>query len=89
MKIGNLLFSILVLVIAIVLLANVGWILSYFWNIEIQLNEGSQTPEAMLYLARVCIGLALAGYIVGVGKLWDLFYYCMTLPPAEKGELDE
>lgn len=84
MKIGNLFFSILVLVIAIVLLANIGWVLSYLWDIEIQLNEGSQYPEAMLYLARVCIGLVLVGYIVGMGKLWDLFYYCMTLPPVKK-----
>ncbi len=85
MKIGILVFSILVLVIAIVLLAYVGWGLSYLWEIKFQLNEGSQYPEIRLYLVRVCLGLMLVGYIVGLGKLWDLFYYCMTLPPAKKG----
>jgi len=84
MKIGNLFFSILVLVVAIVLLANIGWGLSYLWDIEFQLNPEFQYPEVFYFISRVLIGLVLLGYIVGMGKLWDLFYYCMTLPPAKK-----
>ena len=84
MKIENLVFSLIIVFVAIVLLAITGWGISFMWGIDVTNNDGSPITDLQFFGLRVYLGLVLIGFVTGVHKLWDLFYFCMTQAPTGK-----
>ena len=82
MKIENLAFSLIVVFVAIVLLAILGWGFSFVWASNITLKESVGNNDIQLFFARAFIGVLFMGIINGIYKLWDLFVFCMKEAPT-------
>ena len=74
MKIENLLFSIIIMVIAIAGLAICGWCLSFLFGFE----NTAELSDIRVFGVRVAIGLVMLGFMAGMSKMWDLFHFCMS-----------
>ena len=79
MKHENLLFSILVVCIAILLLAMMGWAFSFGWVPAVTL-EG--TTGVTIFVGRALLGVTLLGLVNGVYMLCTLFSFCMREAPT-------
>ena len=84
MKLENLVFSLIAVFVAIVILAILGWGLSFVIAKDISLKESFSGGDARLFFARVVIGTCFMGIVNGAMKLWDLFVFCMTEAPLNK-----
>ena len=83
MKIHNLAFSLMVVFVAVVLLAIIGWGFSFVWASEITLEDATKYADVKLFIARAFIGICFIGMINGMYKLWDLFVFCMKEAPIK------
>ena len=77
MKIENLVFSVLVLIIAIVSLAIFGWCISFI----MPFSASGDVSDIKMFGLRVLIGVMWLGLINGAMRLWDLFSFCMKEAP--------
>ena len=84
MKIENLVFSLLVILFAVVMLAIPGWCISFIWGGDFKTTGGEIPSDLQFFGIRVYMGLVLVGFVTGAFKLWDLFYFCMTQAPTNK-----
>jgi len=78
MKIENLVFSVLVLIVAIVALAIFGWCISFIMPFS---ATGDEVSDIRMFALRVLVGTVFIGLCSGVSKLWDLFLFCMREAP--------
>jgi len=77
MKLNNLIFSLIVMVFMILLLAATGWMISFMMVMDINMTDGSLPSDFEVFGLRVYLGAILLGFVTGVSKLWDLFVFCM------------
>ena len=84
MKIENLIFSLVILLFAILALAAMGWLISFTFAPGITVADGTPPSDLEFFGLRVSIGIIFLGLINGMSKLWDLFYFCMTQAPTGK-----
>ena len=83
MKIQNLAFSLIVVFVAIVILAILGWGFSFMWASDVTLKDSVEGGDVAIFLARAFIGVCFMGMINGMYKLWDLFVFCMKEAPTK------
>jgi hypothetical protein len=83
MKIENLIFSLIVVFVAVVAISILGWGFSFFVAQEIELKDAVSGGDAYLFLARVFIGLSVMGIMNGLYKLWCLFVFIMKEAPVK------
>ena len=77
MNINNLIFSILVLFLAICALGAIGWGLTFALGMNVEFK--SDASDFDIFMVRVMGGVLLMGVANGISKLWGLFSYCMTM----------
>ena len=83
MKIENLVFSLIIVFIAIVCLAILGWGFSFVWANNLTLKDSTGNDDVALFVARTFIGFCFMGMMNGLYKLWDLFVFCMKGAPTK------
>ena len=86
MKIENLAFSLVVVFVAIVILAILGWGFSFVWANNLTLKESTGNDDVALFVARAVIGILFMGMMNGLYKLWDLFSFCMKSAPTDNNQ---
>jgi len=85
MKIENLAFSLIIMLMAVILLTVLGWGCSFMWVSEVTLTEsGGKVGDTDLFMIRVFMGICFMGMMNGIYKLWDLFVFCMKQAPTTK-----
>jgi len=77
MKIENLVFSVVVLIVAIVVLAIFGWCISFI----VPFSASGDVSDVRMFGLRVLVGIVFIGLCSGINKLWDLFLFCLTEVP--------
>ena len=77
MKASNIIFSVLVLFLAVCALAAIGWGLTFALGMSIEFK--SDVSDFGIFMTRVMGGVLFIGIVNGFCKLWDLFAYCMTM----------
>lgn len=81
----NLPWALLGCVVALILCAVGGWLLSWLiaWNPEVKDSAGEVVVGWDLALIRMYLGLIALGFGTGVLKILDLFVFLMRLPQRE------
>lgn len=81
MKLENIPFAIIILILALVALCGIGWAVSFIF---ISVDASPEAAVSDIVVARITVGSAIVGMMLGFNKLVDLFIFCLRAPSAKE-----